>query len=214
MKSWILLAALAAAGAGGLMCAARTPNDHVSRHPAPQPGPGQALATFAGGCFWCLTPPFEKLAGVLKVTAGYTGGHVANPSYQEVCAGGTGHLEAVQVLFEPARIGYDSLLQVFWRNIDPTDAWGQFADQGEQYQTAVFVHDAAQRAAAEASKTALAASGLFDRSIVTAIREAAPFWPAEDYHQDYHLKQPERYESYKEGSGRAGFLRRVWGVDK
>ena len=211
MKSWILLAALAAVGAGGLMCAAKSTPDHVSRPAAPQPGPGQALATFAGGCFWCMEPPFEKLEGVVSVTSGYTGGHVPNPSYQEVCEGGTGHLEAVQILYDTTRIGYDRLLEVFWQNIDPTDAWGQFADHGSQYHTAVFYHTPAQRGAAEASKAAQAASGVFERPIVTTIRDAAPFYPAEDYHQDYHLKQPERYQNYKDGSGRAGFLKRVWG---
>jgi peptide methionine sulfoxide reductase msrA/msrB len=173
--------------------------------------PGEALATFAGGCFWCMEPPFEALPGVREVLSGYTGGHVADPSYDEVCSGETGHLEAVQVRFDPAQLSYDSLLAVFWRNIDPTDAWGQFADKGSQYRTAIFCHTPEQRAAAQASKEALAASGVFERPIVTEIRDAAPFYPAEDYHQDYHLKQPQRYQGYKEGSGRAGFLRRLWG---
>ncbi len=169
-----------------------------------------SLATFAGGCFWCMEPPFAKLEGVLEVRSGYTGGHVEHPSYDEVCQGSTGHVEAVEVRFDPARISYDSLLQVFWRNIDPTDAWGQFADKGSQYRTAIFCHSPAQRAAAQASLEALAASGQFQRPLVTEIRQAAPFWPAEDYHQDYHLKQPARYEAYREGSGRASFLRRLW----
>jgi peptide methionine sulfoxide reductase msrA/msrB len=172
--------------------------------------PGQELATFAGGCFWCMEPPFAKLDGVLEVRSGYTGGQVENPTYEAVCDGGTGHLEAVEVRFDPARISYDSLLQVFWRTIDPTDAWGQFADQGSQYRTAIFCHSPAQRAAAQASKDALAASGPFQRPLVTEIRDAAPFWPAEDDHQDYHLKQPGRYDAYREGSGRGPFLRRVW----
>jgi methionine-S-sulfoxide reductase len=172
-----------------------------------------ALATFAGGCFWCMEPPFEQLEGVLAVTSGYTGGDVPHPSYEQVCSGETRHLEAIQVEYDSTRISYAQLLEVFWQNIDPTDAWGQFADQGSQYRTAVFCHTPAQRAEAQASKEALAASGTFDRPIVTEIRDATPFYPAEDHHQDYYRKQPLRYQGYKEGSGRAGFLRRVWGAD-
>lgn len=170
----------------------------------------QALATFAGGCFWCMEPPFEKLEGVLEVRSGYTGGQVEHPDYEAVCEGRTGHLEAVEVRFDPARISYDSLLAVFWRNIDPTDAWGQFADKGSQYRTAIFCHTPQQRAQAQASRDALSASGAFERPIVTEIRDAAPFWPAEEHHQDYHRKQPQHYQAYKEGSGRGPFLRRLW----
>ncbi len=169
-----------------------------------------SLATFAGGCFWCMEPPFERLEGVLAVESGYSGGRVENPSYDEVCAGGTGHLEVVQVRFDSSKVSYGQLLEVFWQNIDPTDAWGQFADQGSQYRTAIFCHTPEQRLEAQASKEALAAAGTFERPIVTEIRDAALFYPAEDHHQDYYRKEPERYQGYKEGSGRAGFLRRIW----
>jgi methionine-S-sulfoxide reductase len=171
------------------------------------------LATFAGGCFWCMEPPFEQLEGVLAVTSGYMGGHGAEPSYEEVCSGETGHLEVVQVAFDSSKVTFEKLLEVFWRNIDPTDAWGQFADKGSQYRTAIFCHTPEQRAAAQASKEALAASGAFERPIVTEIRDAMAFYPAEDVHQDYHKKQPLRYQGYKEASGRAGFLRRMWGKE-
>lgn len=169
------------------------------------------LATFAGGCFWCMEPPFQQLEGVLDVSSGYTGGHVEAPTYHEVCDGTTGHYEAVQIRFDPDKVSYQQLLEVFWRNIDPTDEIGQFVDKGPQYRTAVFYHDEAQREAALASREALAASGVFDKPIKTQVLPAATFWPAEDYHQDYYLKQPGHYERYKYGSGRAGFLKRMWG---
>jgi len=172
---------------------------------------GTATAVFAGGCFWCMEPPFAALPGVKSVEAGYTGGHVRNPSYEEVCGGRTGHYEAVRIVFDPDSVSYERLLEVFWRNIDPTDSIGQFADHGDQYRTAVFVFDEAQRAAAEKSRAALAASGVFDKPVVTRILPAAEFWPAEDHHQDYWLKQPGRYNAYKVGSGRAGFLKKTWG---
>ena len=168
-------------------------------------------AIFAGGCFWCMEPPFSSLPGVKSVEAGYTGGHVENPSYEEVCGGRTGHYEAVRIVFDPDSVSYGTLLDVFWRNIDPTNSMGQFADRGPQYRTAVFCLDDAQRAAAEASKAAQQASGVFDGPIVTAILPAAEFWPAEEHHQDYWMKEPVHYNAYKVGSGRAGFLKRLWG---
>jgi len=170
-----------------------------------------AKATFAGGCFWCMEPPFEKLPGVVHVTSGYTGGPEKAPSYKEVSSGRTGHVEAVQVEYDPAKISYDYLLKVFWRQINPTDAGGQFADRGTQYQTAIFAHDKAQREAAEASKRALEKSGIFDKPIVTPIRWAQPFYAAESYHQDYYKKNPSHYKRYRIGSGREGFLKAVWG---
>ncbi|WP_432822799.1 peptide-methionine (S)-S-oxide reductase MsrA [Trichloromonas sp.] len=171
-------------------------------------------ATFAGGCFWCMEPPFEKLAGVVSVTSGYTGGSQENPSYEDVSAGFTHHLEAIQVLFDPVKISYAQLLEVFWRNIDPTDPEGQFVDEGAQYRTAIFYHDEQQRALAEASKQQLAASGRFDGPIVTEIRPAMPFYPAEEYHQDYYKKSPIRYKFYRHHSGRDRFIDKVWGEDE
>jgi peptide methionine sulfoxide reductase msrA/msrB len=170
-----------------------------------------AKATFAGGCFWCMEPPFEKLGGVQRVTSGYTGGPEKGPSYKEVSSGRTGHVEAVQVEFDPTVISYEYLLKVFWRQIDPTDGGGQFADRGTQYQTAIFVHDRAQRKLAEASKRELEKSGVFKKPIVTPIRAATSFYAAESYHQDYYKKNPTGYKRYRRGSGREGFLEAVWG---
>ncbi len=170
-------------------------------------------ATFAGGCFWCSEADFEKLPGVAEVISGYTGGRVPHPTYEEVSAGRTGHVEAVQVLYDPSRIGYGELLEVFWRHIDPTDAGGQFADRGSQYRTAIFYHDEEQKRLAEKSKKALAASGRFKRPIVTEILPAKEFYPAEDYHQDYFRKNPLHYGMYREGSGRNAFIRKTWGED-
>ncbi|WP_422699899.1 peptide-methionine (R)-S-oxide reductase MsrB [Dendrosporobacter quercicolus] len=172
----------------------------------------EELATFAGGCFWCMVGPFQAVRGVSKVIAGYTGGHKANPTYQEVCYGGTGHYEAVQVTFDSALASYRELVDVFWRQIDPTDSGGQFADRGQAYQTAIFYHNEEQRQVAEASKQALADSGLFSGPIVTAILPAARFYPAEDYHQEYYRKNETHYTMYKEGSGRAGFIKKHWGA--
>jgi peptide methionine sulfoxide reductase msrA/msrB len=171
------------------------------------------IAAFAGGCFWCMQPPFEKIPGVIKVVAGYTGGHVPNPTYEQVCTGSTGHYEAVEVTFDPQKVTYAQILDVFWRNIDPTDAGGQFVDRGHQYKTAIFVHNAEQRRVAEESKAALGKSGRFSRPIVTQIVESGPFYAAEEYHQDYFRKNAEHYNRYKEGSGRPEFLIKLWGSD-
>ncbi len=172
-----------------------------------------ARATFAGGCFWCMEPPFEKLDGVFDAVSGYTGGNEKNPTYEQVAAGRTSHFEAVQVLYDESRVDFRTLLEVFWRQIDPTDPGGQFADRGSQYRTAIFVHDEAQRQAAEASKAALADSGRFDDPIVTEILPAGEFHPAEEYHQDYYKKNATHYKRYRVGSGREGFLERVWGSE-
>ena len=174
---------------------------------------GLQTATFAGGCFWCMQPPFDRAAGVVSTRVGYTGGHVPNPSYAQVSTGTTGHLEAVEVVFDPKRISYAQLLEIFWHNIDPVQGDGQFADRGPQYHTAIFYHDEAQRQAALASKAALAATGRFDRPITTEILPAAPFYPAEDYHQHFSEKNPAHYEHYKDGSGRSRYLKRTWGQD-
>jgi len=169
-----------------------------------------AKATFAGGCFWCMEPPFEKLPGVVRVTSGYTGGSEKAPSYSEVSSGRTGHVEAVQVEYDPSAIGYEYLLEVFWRQIDPTDDGGQFADRGKQYRTAIFVRNRDERELAEASKKELEKSGIFKEPIVTEIRWAQPFYPAEAYHQDYYKTHPSEYKRYRVGSGREGFLKAVW----
>jgi peptide-methionine (S)-S-oxide reductase len=152
---------------------------------------GQAVATFAGGCFWCMEPPYDKLEGVLATTSGYTGGSKTDPTYQEVSAGGTGHAEAVQVTYDPAKVSYEQLLEVFWRNVDPLDAGGQFCDRGDQYRTAIFAHGDEQRQLAEQSKQALVDSGRFEQPIVTEVEEAGAFYPAEDYHQDYATLHPQ-----------------------
>ena len=171
-------------------------------------------ATFAGGCFWCMEPPFEKLPGVKEVVSGYTGGKEANPTYKEVSAGGTGHLESVEVIFDPAKVTYDKLLEVFWRQIDPTDSGGQFVDRGSQYRSAIFYHSNEQKTLAEKSKEALAKSGWFKKPIVTEILPAGPFYKAEEYHQDFYKKNPIRYKFYRYHSGRDQFLAKVWGEEK
>jgi peptide-methionine (S)-S-oxide reductase len=170
-----------------------------------------ATATFAGGCFWCMEPPFEELAGVVSVTSGYTGGTKESPSYDEVSAGTTGHAEAVEIVYDPAKLSYEKLLEVFWRNIDPTVAGRQFCDVGSQYRSAVFVHDSAQRKAAETSREAVAKR--LGVPVKTEITEAGRFYPAEDYHQDYATKNPLRYRYYRNGCGRDARLRELWGAD-
>ena len=175
---------------------AGSPAPASSDSPAPA-GAGEALsqATFAGGCFWCMETPFEKLEGVSAVLSGYTGGHQPDPTYEGVCRGTTGHAEAVQITFDPAVISYADLLEVFWRQIDPTDAGGQFVDRGTQYRSEIYYHDEDQKRAAQASKEALAASGRFNEEIVTPITAGTTWYPAEEYHQDFYKKTPERYHS-------------------
>jgi methionine-S-sulfoxide reductase len=168
-------------------------------------------ATFAGGCFWCTEHAFRGHDGVLGVVSGYTGGDRQRPTYEEVCSGRTGHVEAVQVRFDPGRIRYGELLEIFWRSIDPTDPGGQFADRGTQYRTVIFYHDEAQRAAAAASKKSLEESGRFERPVATEIRPAGAFFEAEAYHQEYSEKNPTRYRTYRIGSGRDHLLCRLWG---
>ena len=170
-----------------------------------------ATATFAGGCFWCMQPPFEKLPGVTKVFAGYTGGTKSNPTYEEVSAGGTGHAESIQITYDPHTISYLKLLDVFWKNIDPTDGGGQFADRGNQYRSAIFYHTLEQRTLAEGTRASLQRSGVFGkRQIVTLVVEASAFYKAEDYHQDFYRKDPDRYHEYRRGSGRDQFLEKTW----
>lgn len=167
-------------------------------------------ATFAGGCFWCMEASFEKLAGVKNVVSGYMGGVDKNPSYHDISRGRTGHREVVQVSYDPGKISYERLLELYWRQIDPTDQGGQFADRGKQYRTAIFYHDEAQKKLAEKSKMDLERSGRFSKPIVTEIIRAGEFHPAEEYHQDYHRKNPLRYRFYRRGSGREAFLEKTW----
>jgi len=171
-------------------------------------------ATFAGGCFWCMQPPFRNLPGITDVVSGYSGGTKPNPTYEEVSAGTTGHLEAVQVTYDPEKISFDQLLDVFWRQIDPTDAGGQFADKGSQYRTAIFYHDDEQKRLAEASKKKLDSSGKFKKPVATEIQPFTGFYPAEEYHQDYDRKNPGHYKTYKSLSGRESFIKKVWGETK
>lgn len=178
---------------------------------APTVPPGMAVATFAGGCFWCMEPPFDNLPGVTATISGYTGGRTANPSYEEVSSGATGHAESVDVIYDPKKVSYEKLLEVFWVNIDPTVKDRQFCDTGTQYRTAIFYHDDAQRKAAEASKAALDKSKPFKEPIVTQIVMAGAFYPAEDYHQDYYKKNPVRYNFYRTGCGRDARLKQLWG---
>lgn len=168
------------------------------------------LATFAGGCFWCMVSPFEEEPGIVKVVSGYTGGHAPNPTYKEVCSETTGHYEAVQITFDPAVYSYRDLVELFWRQIDPTDEGGQFHDRGDSYRTAIFYHSEEQKRIAEESKQALEESGRFSKRIVTPILPATEFYPAEDYHQDYHKKNPFRYKMYRKGSGRDAFIKETW----
>jgi peptide-methionine (S)-S-oxide reductase len=173
--------------------------------------PSKAVATFAGGCFWCMEGPFEKLPGVKSVTSGYTGGQKKNPTYEEVSSGGTGHAESVQIVYDPALITYEQLLDVFWHNIDPLTANAQFCDHGTQYRSAIYYHDEAQHLAALASKQKLQASGQLRGPIVTEITAASTFYPAEEYHQDYYKKNPVRYNFYRSGCGRDRRLKDLWG---
>lgn len=168
-------------------------------------------ATFAGGCFWCMEPPFDKLDGVISTTSGYTGGSMKNPTYKDVSRGGTGHAEAMQIVYDPARISYDELLNVFWHNIDPTNANGQFCDWGNQYRSEIFYHDAEQEKLARQSLAALNELKPFDAPVVTGITPATTFYPAEDYHQDYYQKNPVRYKFYRYGCGRDKRLEELWG---
>mgnify|MGYP001544489108 FL=1 len=170
-----------------------------------------ATATFAGGCFWCMEPPFDAIDGVISTTSGYIGGHRKDPTYKEVSRGGTGHTEAVQIVYDPDKIAYADLLDIFWRNIDPTDASGQFCDKGDQYRSEIFFHDEQQQQLAEASKQALSGLKPFDGDIVTAVTGATKFYPAEEYHQDYYLKNPVRYKFYRYGCGRDKRLEELWG---
>jgi peptide-methionine (S)-S-oxide reductase len=185
--------------------------------PVPQTAPSAqaqgrtAVATFAAGCFWCVEEAFDKVPGVLKTVSGFMGGTVANPSYEQVMTKTTGHAESVQVTYDPGKVSYQQLVDWFWRNVDPLDARGQFCDKGNPYRSVIFYHDAEQKKVAEASKQALETSGRFKQPIVTEIAAAGPFYEAEDYHQDYYKKNPNRYQFYKHGCGRVQRLEQLWG---
>jgi len=198
----LAVVATACAPQSGAQAAAAEPHD----------GPVE-VATLAGGCFWCVESAFDDVPGVIDAVSGYTGGKQPNPTYEEVSSGETGHVESVRVRFDPEKISYEEILEIFWRQIDPTDPGGQFADRGSQYRTFIFVHDARQRELAELSREALAKSGRFDKPIVTEIVDAGPFYEAEEYHQDYHSKHPAQYKRYRYASGRTPYLERIWGKD-
>ena len=188
-----------------------TAADSEGRPATEAPAEGLARATFAGGCFWCMEPPFDKLDGVLSTTSGYTGGPEVRPTYQEVSYGRTGHTEAVEIVYDPQKITYEKLLYVFWRNIDPTVRDRQFCDAGTQYRTGIFVHDDEQRKLAAASLAELKADPPFRGEIVTPILDAEPFYPAEEYHQDFYKKSELRYKSYRRGCRRDARLEELWG---
>lgn len=177
--------------------------------PAPDPAPGMAVAVFAGGCFWCMEKPFDQLDGVLATTSGYTAGPQIAPTYEEVSRHATGHTEALRVLYDPSKISYARLLDVFWHNIDPTQANGQFCDRGAQYRSGIYTSDPAERALAERSRETVAAR--IGATVVTEIEPLGLFWPAEDYHQDFYVKDPDRYTSYRAGCGRDRRLTALWG---
>ena len=210
MARWLFVAAMA------LMVVGCQKSDVVGEGKSSMTGEvgNIRIATFAGGCFWCVEADFEKVPGVVKVVSGYTGGQKENPTYEEVSSGTTGHVEAVQVYYDPSRITYEELLEVFWRHIDPTDAGGQFVDRGAQYRSAIFYHDEEQKRLAEKSKEMLNSSGKFTKPIGTEIVKFTRFHEAEGYHQDYYKKNPLRYSYYRHGSGRDPFLEKAWGGKK
>ncbi len=192
-----------------LGCAPDSGADQAGTTPADTEGLAKAI--FAGGCFWCMEQPFDELDGVISTTSGYTAGEVENPTYRQVSAGVTGHTEAVEVVFDPAKVSYEELLHVFWRNIDPLAVDRQFCDGGSQYRTGIYAHDDEQLRLAQESKEALVRSQRFDRPIATEIEPAGDFYPAEDYHQDYYEKNPVRYKMYRTGCGRDRRLNELWG---
>lgn len=215
MKSRIIAAAILGMVSAALLWAIRGPEAVENEASEMKLKEEQDLkrATFAGGCFWCIEADFEKTDGVVSVVSGYTGGRSEDPTYEEVCSGRTGHLEAVQVLYDPDKVSYGELLAVFWRHVDPTDQGGQFVDRGSQYRTAVFYHDEEQKRLAEASKLELDRSGRFQRPVVTEILPLAKFYEAEDYHQGFYKNDPMRYKSYRLHSGRDAFITKIWKND-
>ncbi|MCK6428422.1 MAG: peptide-methionine (S)-S-oxide reductase MsrA [Burkholderiaceae bacterium] len=196
---------------GPLVAAAFAAAAPLAQAQSAAPAPAVAKATFAGGCFWCVEADFDRIEGVLLTTSGYIGGRVADPTYEQVSAGGTGHAEAVEVVFDPRKVSYAQLVDYFWRTVDPTVKDRQFCDVGSQYRTGIFVHDEAQRRVAEASKSALERTKPFKAPIVTEIAPATTFYPAEEYHQDYYRKNPIRYKFYRANCGRDARLKQLWG---
>lgn len=196
-----------------MSCCEQTPVQQEGNETMADENIDTEVATFAGGCFWCTEADFERLPGVLQVISGYTVGYKENPTYKEVSSGNTGHLEAIQVYYDPKKITYNDLLDYLWRHIDPTDNGGQFVDRGEQYRSAVFYHNETQKRLAEQSKQNLSESNRFDKPIVTEIIKFKTFYEAEDYHQDYYKKNPLRYKFYRHGSGRDKYLKNVWGSE-
>jgi len=197
---------------GALMALSVAVAAHAGAQAPKDPPPGKALATFAGGCFWCMEAPYDKLDGVISTTSGYMGGTKKSPTYGEVSSGSTGHTEVVQVVYDPAKVSYEKPLDVYWHNVDPTVTDRQFCDVGSQYRTAIFVHTEEQRKAAEKSKDEVAKTKPFKEPIVTPVVAAGDFWPAEDYHQDYYIKNPVRYTYYRTGCGRDARLKSLWGA--
>jgi peptide-methionine (S)-S-oxide reductase len=223
-RSWLVPAIITVAVPALLQLACAQKGDKPSAASSPKPAIAAGAqakppvaergeAIFAGGCFWCVETAFEGLPGVSAVISGYTGGHKKDPAYEEVSSGGTGHAEAVRVVFDPKQISYAKLLEIFWHNIDPLDARGQFCDKGSQYRSGIFYLDEAQKKAAEASKAAIESGKRLPGAIVTEITAAGPFYPAEEYHQDFYKKKPERYSSYRTGCGRDRRLQELWGKD-
>jgi peptide-methionine (S)-S-oxide reductase len=204
MNRRILLASIAALA----LCAAAPASPQA---PPPAAKPATAKATFAGGCFWCVEEVYDKIPGVISTVSGYMGGHVKNPTYEQVSTARTGHAEVVQVEYDPSKVTYARLLEVFWRNIDPTQKDGQFCDHGPQYRSGIFYHNDEQKRLAEASRLNLSRNKPFKGEIVTEITKAAEFYPAEGYHQDFHTKSPTRYKFYKSGCGRDARLQQLWG---
>ncbi|NQU65051.1 MAG: peptide-methionine (S)-S-oxide reductase MsrA [SAR324 cluster bacterium] len=217
MKTMIFWVALACAGlfaVGVNFAKDRLAKEENMEKPINMTNSDKGVATFAGGCFWCTESDFEKVDGVIEAVSGYTGGHVANPTYEQVSGGGTGHTEAIQVRYDPEKVSYEELLDVFWRIMDPTDPQGQFVDRGSQYRPEIFYHNEEQKRLAHASRERLAQSGRFKNPIKTNITLFKQFYKAEDYHQDYYKTHALRYKYYRHSSGRDQFLERVWGSDK
>ena len=212
-KTFALVALLAIACFGAALLFGGATQTPVAKPMTPAPNAKIETAIFAGGCFWCVESSFEKYDGVIDAVSGYTGGHTKNPTYRQVCNGGTGHLEAVEVKYDANKISYNDLLEIFWRSIDPTDAGGQFADRGQSYESAIFAKDATQRELAQQSLDALQEAKRFSSDIVTPIRDAVEFYVAEDYHQNYHVTHPTKYGLYRYASGRDAFSKKAWGED-
>ena len=208
-RSWILTAIFLLLAVTGFLAYAESRGEVKNMESGKNSGYREA--TFAGGCFWCMQPPFDSLTGVVETVVGYSGGKEENPTYEQVWQGRTGHAEAIRVVYDPEKIGYGTLLETFWINIDPTQEDGQFADRGRHYRTAIFYHDDSQKEEALLSKKKLEESGKFKKPIVTSVEKFVSFYRAEEYHQKYYEKNPIHYGSYKKGSGREGFIKRTWG---